>query len=114
MDEQQHPSGILVTLFTLQSIYAQNYDEKLEFEYESENMNLADVCRYYELLLMNFVTGCIFEYNDAYPEESGIGFKKEHSPNFTGSFYSKKKNMFSPRLFIIHLNIIYSVYSYCE
>ena len=67
MDEQQHPSGILVTLFTLQSIYAQNDDEKLEFEYESENMNLADVCRYYELLLMNFATGCIFEYNDAHP-----------------------------------------------
>ena len=40
---------------------------------------------------MNFTIGCIFEYNDAYPEESGIGFKKEHSPNFTGSFYSKTK-----------------------
>lgn len=40
MDEQQRPSGIPVTLFTLQSIYAQNDDEKLEFEYESGNMNL--------------------------------------------------------------------------
>eukprot|EP01018_Ginkgo_biloba_P009534 Gb_26246 [translate_table: standard] len=40
MDEQQLPSGIPVTLFTLQSMYAQNDNEKLEFEYESGNMNL--------------------------------------------------------------------------
>jgi len=44
------------------------------------NMNLADVCRDYELLLMNFATGCIFEYNDAHPGGSGIGFKE------TGAF----------------------------
>ncbi|GLJ05987.1 hypothetical protein SUGI_0029980 [Cryptomeria japonica] len=40
MDEQQRPSGIPVTLFTLQSIYALSDDDKLEFEYESGNMNL--------------------------------------------------------------------------
>lgn len=56
-------------------------------------LNLADVCREQGLLLMNFATGCIFEYNDAHPEGSGIGFKEEDSPNFTGSFYSKAKAM---------------------
>jgi len=56
-------------------------------------LNLADVCREQGLLLMNFATGCIFEYNDAHPEDSGIGFKEEDSPNFTGSFYSKAKAM---------------------
>ena len=40
---------------------------------------------------MNFTTGCIFEYNDAYPEGSGIGFKEEDSPRFIESFYSKTK-----------------------
>lgn len=40
MDEQQRPNGIPVTRFTLQSIYAQSDDEKLEFEYESGNTNI--------------------------------------------------------------------------
>ncbi|GAV63305.1 LOW QUALITY PROTEIN: MAD domain-containing protein [Cephalotus follicularis] len=40
MDEHQRPNGIPVTRFTLQSIYAQNGDEKLEFEYESGNTNI--------------------------------------------------------------------------
>ncbi|XP_031382416.1 mitotic spindle checkpoint protein MAD1 isoform X2 [Punica granatum] len=38
MDEHQRPNGIPVTRFTLQSIYAQNNEEKLEFEYESGNI----------------------------------------------------------------------------
>eukprot|EP00252_Welwitschia_mirabilis_P012081 TRINITY_DN2687_c0_g1_i1.p1 TRINITY_DN2687_c0_g1~~TRINITY_DN2687_c0_g1_i1.p1 ORF type:complete len:732 (-),score=215.20 TRINITY_DN2687_c0_g1_i1:240-2435(-) len=40
MDEQQQPSGIPITLFTLQSIYAQNDEEKLEFVFESGNMDI--------------------------------------------------------------------------
>ncbi|KAL5555051.1 hypothetical protein UlMin_037287 [Ulmus minor] len=40
MDEKQRPNGIPVTRFTLQSIYAQSDDEKLEFEYESGNTNI--------------------------------------------------------------------------
>ncbi|XP_050210697.1 mitotic spindle checkpoint protein MAD1 [Mercurialis annua] len=40
MDEHQRPNGIPVTRFTLQSIYAQSEDEKLEFEYESGNTNI--------------------------------------------------------------------------
>ncbi|KAL6561692.1 Rhm1p [Orobanche minor] len=56
-------------------------------------LTLADVCRENSLLLMNFATGCIFEYDAAHPEGSGIGFKEEDKPNFTGSFYSKTKAM---------------------
>ncbi|CAN4102998.1 unnamed protein product [Withania somnifera] len=56
-------------------------------------LNLADVCKEHDLLMMNFATGCIFEYDAAHPEGSGIGFKEEDTPNFTGSFYSKTKAM---------------------
>ncbi|KAK7281446.1 hypothetical protein RIF29_09440 [Crotalaria pallida] len=42
MDEHQRSNGILVTRFTLQSIYAQSDDEKLEFENESGNTNILD------------------------------------------------------------------------
>ncbi|KAK6946617.1 RmlD-like substrate binding domain [Dillenia turbinata] len=56
-------------------------------------LTLADVCREYDLLMMNFATGCIFEYDDAHPLGSGIGFKEEDKPNFFGSFYSKTKAM---------------------
>ncbi|KAG0502380.1 hypothetical protein HPP92_002452 [Vanilla planifolia] len=45
------------------------------------------------LLMMNYATGCIFEYDTEHPEGSGIGFKEEDKPNFSGSFYSKTKAM---------------------
>ncbi|CAA2982775.1 trifunctional UDP-glucose 4,6-dehydratase UDP-4-keto-6-deoxy-D-glucose 3,5-epimerase UDP-4-keto-L-rhamnose- [Olea europaea subsp. europaea] len=56
-------------------------------------LNLADVCREHGLLMINFGTGCIFEYNATHPEGSGIGFKEEDKPNFSGSFYSETKAM---------------------
>ncbi|XP_078177583.1 trifunctional UDP-glucose 4,6-dehydratase/UDP-4-keto-6-deoxy-D-glucose 3,5-epimerase/UDP-4-keto-L-rhamnose-reductase RHM1 [Carex rostrata] len=56
-------------------------------------LNLADLCREHNILMMNYATGCIFEYNESHPEGSGIGFKEEDTPNFTGSFYSKTKAM---------------------
>ncbi|CAK9160223.1 unnamed protein product [Ilex paraguariensis] len=56
-------------------------------------LTLADVCREHGILMMNFATGCIFEYDAAHPLGSGIGFKEEDTPNFTGSFYSKTKAM---------------------
>ncbi|KAF8400437.1 hypothetical protein HHK36_013735 [Tetracentron sinense] len=56
-------------------------------------LTLADVCKEQGLLLMNFATGCIFEYDGEHLEGSGIGFKEEDKPNFTGSFYSKTKAM---------------------
>ncbi|CAN6443600.1 unnamed protein product [Victoria cruziana] len=56
-------------------------------------LTLADVCKENELLMMNFSTGCIYEYDSAHPEGSGVGFREEEKPNFTGSFYSKTKAM---------------------
>lgn len=56
-------------------------------------LTLADVCREHGLLMMNFATGCIFEYDATHPMGSGIGFKEEDTPNFAGSFYSKTKAM---------------------
>ncbi|GJN08268.1 hypothetical protein PR202_ga26174 [Eleusine coracana subsp. coracana] len=40
-------------------------------------LNLADVCREKGLLMINYATGCIFEYDAKHPEGSGIGFKEE-------------------------------------
>lgn len=56
-------------------------------------LTLADVCKEHGILLINYATGCIFEYDDAHPIGSGIGFKEEDKANFTGSFYSKTKAM---------------------
>ncbi|KAL4332497.1 hypothetical protein GQ457_07G009610 [Hibiscus cannabinus] len=56
-------------------------------------LTLADVCREKGLILINYATGCIFEYDEAHPIGSGIGFKEEDTPNFIGSFYSKTKAM---------------------
>ncbi|XP_004515790.1 bifunctional dTDP-4-dehydrorhamnose 3,5-epimerase/dTDP-4-dehydrorhamnose reductase [Cicer arietinum] len=56
-------------------------------------LTLADVCRERGLILINFATGCIFEYDSAHPLGSGIGFKEQDTPNFIGSFYSKTKAM---------------------
>ncbi|KZV55863.1 bifunctional dTDP-4-dehydrorhamnose 3,5-epimerase/dTDP-4-dehydrorhamnose reductase [Dorcoceras hygrometricum] len=56
-------------------------------------LTLADVCKQNNLVLINYATGCIFEYDEAHPLGSGIGFKEEDTPNFIGSFYSKTKAM---------------------
>lgn len=56
-------------------------------------LTLADVCREKNLILINYATGCIFEYDSDHPLGSGIGFKEEDKPNFIGSFYSKTKAM---------------------
>ena len=56
-------------------------------------LTLADVCRENGILVINYATGCIFEYDASHPESSGIGFKEEDKPNFIGSFYSKTKAM---------------------
>ncbi|KAK4728644.1 hypothetical protein R3W88_021632 [Solanum pinnatisectum] len=56
-------------------------------------LTLADVCREKGLILINYATGCIFEYDSGHTLGSGIGFKEEDTPNFIGSFYSKTKAM---------------------
>ncbi|KAF9613718.1 hypothetical protein IFM89_010160 [Coptis chinensis] len=59
----------------------------------SGTLTLADVCKEEGLLLVNFATGCIFEYDSEHPEGSGVGYKEEDKANFIGSFYSKTKAM---------------------
>ncbi|KAH9798599.1 trifunctional UDP-glucose 4,6-dehydratase/UDP-4-keto-6-deoxy-D-glucose 3,5-epimerase/UDP-4-keto-L-rhamnose-reductase RHM1 [Citrus sinensis] len=56
-------------------------------------LTLADVCKEKNVLLMNFATGCIYEYDSMHPQGSSIGFKEDDEPNFTRSFYSKTKAM---------------------
>ncbi|CAN1351788.1 Trifunctional UDP-glucose 4,6-dehydratase/UDP-4-keto-6-deoxy-D-glucose 3,5-epimerase/UDP-4-keto-L-rhamnose-reductase RHM1 [Linum perenne] len=72
-------------------------------------LTLADVCRDRDLLMVNYATGCIFEYDDSHPVDSGIGFTEEDRANFTGSFYSKTKamvqNFTSPFYFLLNLVI---------
>lgn len=41
MNDEQQPNGIHVTRFTLQSVYSQSDDEKLEFVYESGSTNIV-------------------------------------------------------------------------
>lgn len=65
-------------------------------------LTLADVCRERGLVLINYATGCIFEYDSGHPLGSGLGFKEEDTPNFTGSFYSKTKAMVR-NFFTVHI-----------
>ena len=58
-------------------------------------LTLADVCREHGLLLINYATGCIFEYDEKHPLGTGIGFTEDEKANFIGSFYSKTKAMVS-------------------
>lgn len=66
-------------------------------------LTLADVCREKGLVLINYATGCIFEYDSTHTLGSGVGFKEEDTPNFIGSFYSKTKAMvgFLSLIFVI-------------
>ncbi|MFA6066651.1 MAG: NAD-dependent epimerase/dehydratase family protein [Candidatus Babeliaceae bacterium] len=56
-------------------------------------LNLADIAHKYNIHMTNIGTGCIYEYDNAHPLKSGIGFTEEDTPNFEGSFYSKTKKM---------------------
>eukprot|EP00002_Diphylleia_rotans_P006366 TRINITY_DN1574_c0_g1_i1.p1 TRINITY_DN1574_c0_g1~~TRINITY_DN1574_c0_g1_i1.p1 ORF type:complete len:290 (-),score=72.51 TRINITY_DN1574_c0_g1_i1:137-1006(-) len=56
-------------------------------------LNLADCCFQRGIHVTNYATGCIYQYDEAHPLGSGIGFKEEDEPNFTGSFYSLTKAM---------------------
>lgn len=56
-------------------------------------LNLVDVAYLKNIPVTNFGTGCIFQYDEAHPIGSGIGFTEEDEPNFDGSYYSKTKGM---------------------
>ena len=56
-------------------------------------LNLADVCDKTGIHMIYYGTGCIFHYDEDFPENSGKGFKESDTPNFTGSYYSHCKAM---------------------
>jgi 3,5-epimerase/4-reductase len=54
-------------------------------------LTLADVAHTAGAHLTVYATGCIFAYDEAHPLGSGVGFKEDDTPNFTGSYYSFTK-----------------------
>lgn len=56
-------------------------------------INLIDCAYINNIHILNWGTGCIFEYDDSHQLNSGIGFKEEDKPNFDKSFYSKTKGL---------------------
>lgn len=56
-------------------------------------INLIDCAYINNIHILNWGTGCIFEYDDNHQLNSGIGFKEEDKPNFDKSFYSKTKGL---------------------
>ena len=56
-------------------------------------LTLVDEAKKLDLKVVNYATGCIYQYDDAHPMYSGKGFTEEDPPNFTGSFYSYTKDI---------------------
>jgi len=54
-------------------------------------LNLMDIAFQRNIHTTNITTGCIYEYDENHPMQSGIGFTEEEAPNFRGSFYSSMK-----------------------
>lgn len=53
-------------------------------------LNLADLCYLQNIRLLNFATGCIYEYDEEHPI-GGKPFTEDDMPNFEKSFYSRSK-----------------------
>jgi dTDP-4-dehydrorhamnose reductase len=68
-------------------------------------LNLADIAYLHGIQMTNLGTGCIYQYDEAHPMGSGIGFTEEDEPNFQGSFYSKSKTMLD-KLLICYPNVL--------
>jgi 3,5-epimerase/4-reductase len=56
-------------------------------------LTLCDVAFQHNIHVTNFATGCIFEYDEKHPMNSGVGFLEEDVPNFSASFYSMTKGI---------------------
>lgn len=54
-------------------------------------LNLIDIAHIKNIHITNISTGCIYQYDEAHPLGSNIGFTEDDEPNFTGSFYSLTK-----------------------
>lgn len=68
-------------------------------------LNLADLTYSKNIHMINIGTGCIYEYDVNHALGSGIGFKENDIPNFTGSFYSHTKGMLD-RLMQNYTNVL--------
>lgn len=56
-------------------------------------LSLADCCALRNIKMTNYATGCIYQYDEDHPLDSGRGFKETDPANFTGSFYSYTKDI---------------------
>lgn len=56
-------------------------------------LSLADCCALRNIKMTNYATGCIYQYDEDHPLDSGRGFKEIDPANFTGSFYSYTKDI---------------------
>ena len=56
-------------------------------------INLIDCAFINDIHVLNWGTGCIFEYDETHKLNSGIGFTEDNKPNFDKSFYSKTKGL---------------------
>ena len=61
-------------------------------------LNLADLTEQRKIHLTTYATGCIFHYDENFPEGSGKGFTEDDKANFFGSYYSKTKVFVSCKL----------------
>ncbi len=61
-------------------------------------LNIVDLCHDRNIHCTIYATGCIFIYDEAHPQGSGIGFTEDDKPNFDGSFYSQTKGYMEPML----------------
>lgn len=68
-------------------------------------LNLADIAYLHGIHMTNIGTGCIYNYDDAHPMYSGIGFTEEEAPNFADAFYCKTKIMLE-KLFNTYPNVL--------
>lgn len=68
-------------------------------------LTLFDIAHSHNIHVINFGTGCIYEYDDAHPMYSGVGFTEDEIPNFQGSFYSYTKTILD-QLVINYPNVL--------
>lgn len=52
-------------------------------------LNIADVANEFNLHCTLLSTGVIYNYDEKHPLNSGIPFKEEEEPNYSGNFYAK-------------------------
>ena len=69
---------------------------------------LAQISKKYNIHLTYLGTGCIFQYNGKYLQNSGVGFTEECKPNFFGSSYSVVKG-FTDRMMSFYSDTVLNV-----